>query len=96
MRVRIEFPPCNSCGLCREVCPESAIRPALLEPRHLYEVQETKCTGCGECLEYCPAPGALVQYQPPLFPPPLAGEGRVGATGTEGDGYGAAIQFDVG
>jgi len=75
MRVRIEFPPCNSCGLCREVCPESAIRPALLEPRHLYEVQETKCTGCGECLEYCPAPGALVQYQPPLFPPPLAGEG---------------------
>ena len=40
-----------------------AIRPMLLEPRHLYEVQEIKCTGCGECLEYCPAPGALVQYE---------------------------------
>jgi formate hydrogenlyase subunit 6/NADH:ubiquinone oxidoreductase subunit I len=63
MKVRIELPPCNSCGLCREVCPESAIRPTLLEPRHLYEVQEGKCTGCGECLEYCPAPGALVQYE---------------------------------
>ncbi len=38
MKVRIEFPPCNSCGLCREVCDYSAIRPTLLEPRHLYEV----------------------------------------------------------
>jgi ferredoxin len=62
MKVRIAFPPCNSCGLCREVCPESAIRPTLLEPRHLYEVQPEKCTGCGECLDYCPAPGALVEY----------------------------------
>jgi Fe-S-cluster-containing hydrogenase component 2 len=48
--------------LCREVCPESAVRPKLLEPRHLYEVQPEKCTGCGECLDYCPAPGALLQY----------------------------------
>ncbi len=82
MKVRIDYAICNSCGLCREVCPESAIRPMLLEPRHLYEVQELKCTGCGECLEYCPAPGALVQYEPPSlsrmpppFPPPRAGEG---------------------
>ncbi len=63
MKVRIDYAICNSCGLCREVCPESAIRPMLLEPRHLYEVQEMKCTGCGECLDYCPAPGALVQYE---------------------------------
>jgi Fe-S-cluster-containing hydrogenase component 2 len=42
--------------LCREGCPESAIRPKLLEPRHLYEVIAEKCTGCGECLDYCPAP----------------------------------------
>ena len=62
VKVRIDYSICNSCGLCREVCPESAIRPMLLEPRHLYEVQPPKCTGCGECLEYCPAPGALVQY----------------------------------
>ena len=62
MKVGIDYAICNSCGLCREVCPESAIRPKLLEPRHLYEVQPEKCTGCGECLDYCPAPGALVQY----------------------------------
>jgi NAD-dependent dihydropyrimidine dehydrogenase PreA subunit len=41
------------------VCSFSAIRPTLLEPRHLYEVIMEKCTGCGECLDYCPAPGAL-------------------------------------
>jgi ferredoxin len=82
MKVRIDYAICNSCGLCREVCPDSAIRPMLLEPRHLYEVQEMKCTGCGDCLDYCPAPGALVQYEapslariPPPFPLPLAGEG---------------------
>ena len=28
MKVRIDYAICNSCGLCREVCPESAIRPA--------------------------------------------------------------------
>ncbi len=75
MKVRIDYAICNSCGLCREVCPESAIRPMLLEPRHLYEVQGMKCTGCGECLEYCPAPGALVQYEPHSLAP-LAGRGR--------------------
>jgi MinD superfamily P-loop ATPase len=82
MKVRIDYAICNSCGLCREVCPDSAIRPMLLEPRHLYEVQEIKCTGCGDCLDYCPAPGALVQYEAPslarmhpTFSPPLAGEG---------------------
>ena len=62
MKVRIDYAICNSCGLCREVCPDSAIRPKLLEPRHLYEVMPEKCTGCGDCLDYCPAPGALVQY----------------------------------
>ncbi|MFN2532975.1 MAG: 4Fe-4S binding protein, partial [Pyrinomonadaceae bacterium] len=34
MKVSIDYAFCNSCGLCREVCPESAIRPKLLEPRH--------------------------------------------------------------
>jgi ferredoxin len=63
MRVKIDYHLCNSCGLCREVCPESAITQKYLEPRHLYEVQSAKCTGCGDCLEYCPAPGALVQYE---------------------------------
>ena len=56
MKLRIDYAICNSCGLCREVCPEGAIRPALLEPRHLYEVQPAKCTGCGECLDYSRPP----------------------------------------
>jgi ferredoxin len=63
MKVRIEYRICNSCGLCREVCPEGAITQKYLEARHLYEVHAKKCTGCGECIEYCPAPGALVQYE---------------------------------
>jgi ferredoxin len=62
-KVRFDYAIYNSCGLCREVCDEMAIRPKLLEPRHLYEVQAGKCTGCGECLEYCPAPAALVPYE---------------------------------
>lgn len=74
VKVRIDYAVCNSCGLCREVCPEAAIRPKLLEPRHLYEVQEQKCTGCGDCLDYCPAPGALVQYAYDSLAP-LAGRG---------------------
>jgi formate hydrogenlyase subunit 6/NADH:ubiquinone oxidoreductase subunit I len=62
MNVRIDNAFCIACGLCREVCPEAAIHPTLLEPRHLYEVQEAKCTGCGECIDYCPAPGALIEH----------------------------------
>jgi ferredoxin len=62
MKLRIDTSICNACGLCREVCPEGAVRPTLLEPRHFYEIQPEKCTGCGECLPYCPAPGALVEY----------------------------------
>src|SRR5262249_53189464 len=61
MKVLIDYSLFNSCGLCREVSPDSAIRRKLLEPRPLYEVIPEKCTGCGECLDYCPAPGALVQ-----------------------------------
>src|ERR671932_273155 len=60
MKVRINYAICNSCGLCREVCPEWAITQKYLEPRHLYEVHAEKCTGCGDCPEYCPAPGDLV------------------------------------
>ena len=61
MKVAIDYALCNACGLCREVCPESAIHPKYLEIRHFYEVDPQRCTGCGDCLEYCPAPGALVQ-----------------------------------
>jgi ferredoxin len=42
MRVRIDYAICNSCGLCREVCPESAITQKYLEARHLYEVHAAR------------------------------------------------------
>lgn len=61
MKVAIDHGICNACGLCREVCPESAIHPKYFEIRHFYEVDPQRCTGCGDCLEYCPAPGALIQ-----------------------------------
>ena len=54
MKVRIDYTICNSCGLCREVCPEWAITQKYLEPRHLYEVHPEHCTGCGECVIACP------------------------------------------
>lgn len=63
MKVYIDYAVCNSCGLCRQVCPERAITHKYLETRHLYYVHPERCTGCGECLEYCPAPGALVTYE---------------------------------
>jgi ferredoxin len=61
MKVAVDWARCNACGLCREVCTESAVHPKYLEIRHLYEIDPERCTGCGDCLEYCPAPGALVQ-----------------------------------
>ena len=72
MKVQIDYAICNSCGLCREVCSDSAIRPKLLEPRHLYEVRPAKCTGCGDCLDYCPAEGSIVEVESgrSMVPPP--------------------------
>ncbi len=62
MKVYINYAVCNSCGLCREVCPEGAITAKYVDARHLYEVHPEKCTGAADCLAYCPAPGALVEY----------------------------------
>ena len=74
MKVRIDYAICNSCGLCREVCPESAIRPTLLEPLHRIEIDIDKCTypGCTACLMYCPAEGSIIEVESgrSLVPPP--------------------------
>jgi NAD-dependent dihydropyrimidine dehydrogenase PreA subunit len=64
MKVRIAETLCIACGLCREVCPESAVHPKMQDIHHMYEVLEKQCTGCGDCLPYCPVPGALVEYEP--------------------------------
>ena len=63
MQVRIVESPCNACGLCREVCPESAVHPKLQNIHHMYEVLEAQGTRCGDCLPYRPVPGALEEYE---------------------------------
>ena len=65
-KVRIDQNYCIACNLCREVCPEDAVHPALNEIHHWFEILEPECTGCGDCLDYCPAPGSLVQYEPAI------------------------------
>jgi ferredoxin len=65
---RIVEEKCIDCGLCREVCPYTAvyIEP---NPRKIrFVVDEARCTGCGGqdhalCVRFCPAPGALEQLQ---------------------------------
>jgi NAD-dependent dihydropyrimidine dehydrogenase PreA subunit len=39
---------CNKCGICREVCPVSAVR---LDP---FPTFSTSCIGCWACLNNCP------------------------------------------
>ena len=61
VKARIDLVHCIACGLCREVCPDGAVHPALHAVHHRFEVVADECTGCALCFEYCPAPGALVQ-----------------------------------
>jgi Pyruvate/2-oxoacid:ferredoxin oxidoreductase delta subunit len=63
MKARIDLAHCIACGLCREVCPDRAVHPALQDVHHRFEVVAAECTGCGLCFEYCPAPGALVRVE---------------------------------
>jgi ferredoxin len=61
---RIVEEKCIDCGICREVCPYTAV---YIEPDPLkisFVVDEARCTGCGGvdhalCFRFCPAPGAL-------------------------------------
>lgn len=72
MKVKIEQALCIFCGLCREVCPESAVHPKMQDIHHRFEIVENECTGCADCLPYCPEPGALVQYAEPSTSPAVA------------------------
>ena len=57
---------CIDCGICREVCPYTAV---YIEPSQLrisFKVDLDRCTGCGGeahalCVRFCPAPGALIE-----------------------------------
>jgi len=43
---------CTGCGICRDVCPENAIR--MTRDMGLPEPVPDACTGCGRCLSECP------------------------------------------
>lgn len=55
---------CIECGVCREVCPYTAV---YLEPtrwRVSFIIDPDRCTGCGGperamCVRFCPSEGAI-------------------------------------
>ncbi len=65
---------CIDCGICREVCPYTAVYIETTPLKINFKVDEVRCTGCGGedhalCVRFCPAPGALAELErtrPPL------------------------------
>jgi pyruvate ferredoxin oxidoreductase delta subunit len=47
----IQFESCKVCGICREVCPDSAV----YESQGQYFIDYDYCKGCGLCAYECPA-----------------------------------------
>ncbi|MFH0730169.1 MAG: FAD-dependent oxidoreductase [Pseudomonadota bacterium] len=46
---------CRDCGICVEICPETAIRRKQLPAgEYEYVVDENRCIGCGFCAQACP------------------------------------------
>jgi NADPH-dependent glutamate synthase beta subunit-like oxidoreductase/glutamate synthase domain-containing protein 3/NAD-dependent dihydropyrimidine dehydrogenase PreA subunit len=46
---------CRDCGICVEICPETAIRrKQLIAGGYEYVVDENRCIGCGFCAQACP------------------------------------------
>ena len=43
---------CTGCGICRDVCPEHAIKMSRQMPYP--EPIKGKCTGCLDCVTQCP------------------------------------------
>jgi len=50
---------CQGCGLCEEICPESAIFLG-----EVAQVNSAQCTGCGECAAECPEGAISLKIQP--------------------------------
>ena len=42
---------CNSCGTCKDVCPENCVK----EGEDRYSIDYDYCKGCGLCAHECPA-----------------------------------------
>ena len=59
---------CKKCGICRDVCPDDAVR--VNDER--FEIDYEFCKGCGRCIEscakHCIEPGTEVHPETGLIP----------------------------
>lgn len=55
---RLDEGSCTGCGICRDVCPEEAIRQT--RDMGLPEPVPGACTGCGSCVTQCPFDAILI------------------------------------
>ncbi len=63
--VRFDLDKCNSCTLCVQCCPGSALEMHLKKPRMV--VAETpQCMACGDCVAIC-SEGAVELTEPVEF-----------------------------
>jgi pyruvate ferredoxin oxidoreductase delta subunit len=47
----VDAEKCKQCGICREVCPDDAVRTE----NEQYDIDYDYCKGCGICCHECPA-----------------------------------------
>lgn len=48
---------CTSCGICKAVCPKSAIRYERKRGMYLPVIEDAVCVNCGLCYQICPGKG---------------------------------------
>jgi len=56
---------CTGCGLCKDVCPVSAISG---EPGDIYEINQVRCVDCNVCGMTCPS-GSVTNGDGTVVPP---------------------------
>lgn len=52
-KAEISVSKCNFCGICKNVCPQNAIR----QSGKIYSVDSKRCIGCRKCFNACPVSG---------------------------------------
>jgi pyruvate ferredoxin oxidoreductase delta subunit len=58
-RPEIDQEVCTQCGICREVCPDDAVR----QRGDNFEIDYDFCKGCGICAHECPAEAIRIQNE---------------------------------
>ena len=53
-RIAFNYEECTGCGLCRMICPASAIVMNKKRPE-MIEFDKSECMFCGDCAAICPA-----------------------------------------